>query len=81
LRDKANGYGIYKNKEMNSSGKLIIVSRYEGEWKDDKYHGCGIETWNDNSSYVGVYTMGKKEGIGHYVWPNGNSYRGYWFNN
>lgn len=48
-RDKANGYGVYKNKEMNSANKLVIVSRYEGEWKDDKYHGCGIETWNDKS--------------------------------
>jgi hypothetical protein len=81
VADKANGYGIYKNKEMNSEGRLQIISRYDGEWKDDKYHGCGQETWNDNSSYVGVYTMGKKEGVGHYVWPNGNSYRGYWFNN
>ena len=35
--DKANGYGIYKQKQFNpSTGKLEIISRFEGEWKDDK---------------------------------------------
>jgi len=33
-------------------------------WLDDNQDGIGCETWNDKSSFFGVYEKGKKQGIG-----------------
>jgi len=33
-------------------------------WLDDTQHGIGSETWNDKSSFFGIYDSGKKHGIG-----------------
>ena len=41
-------------------------SKYEGEWKEDKQHGQGIETCPDGISYEGSYVDGKKNGYGIY---------------
>ena len=37
---------------------------YEGQWKEDKQHGKGVETWPDGARYDGLYFDGKKHGRG-----------------
>jgi hypothetical protein len=41
---KMHGKGVLKK------DKLII---YEGEWKEDLYHGEGTYTWENGNKYVG----------------------------
>jgi hypothetical protein len=35
-------------------------AKYEGDWRDDKQDGHGVETWPDGARYEGNYVMGKK---------------------
>eukprot|EP01084_Bolivina_argentea_P293783 505342_1 len=69
---------------MNGHGKITYSngSTYEGEWKDDKYHGN--EKWTDKTSYFGFVKNGKKHGHGKMVWKSGewagDCYEGSWKN-
>ena len=47
-----------------------------GEWKDDKQHGKGIETWPDGAKYEGSYAEGKKHGRGTLTFADGSIYTG-----
>ena len=38
---------------------------YEGEYKDEKYHGHGTETWSDGDKYEGEFKDGKRKGHGN----------------
>ena len=38
----------------------LMGKKYEGEWKDDKKHGQGTETYPNGSKYVGEFKNGKK---------------------
>jgi len=54
---KRNGYGILESK---------MRLKYEGNWKDDKFHGKGILTQERSRfKYEGSFVNGKKEGEGH----------------
>ena len=35
-------------------------AKYKGQWKEDKQHGYGVETWPDGAKYEGMYFEGKK---------------------
>lgn len=49
---------------------------YEGDWKDDVYHGKGCEEWNYNKvKYTGDFLNGKKTGKGKFEFE-GNVYEG-----
>ena len=37
--------------------------RYEGSWKDGKFHGLGVHTWPNGGKYVGQYRNGLKMGL------------------
>ncbi len=54
--------------------------KYVGEWKDDKRHGQGINTWgegpNKDDKYVGEWKDEKQNGQGTYTWANGDKYVG-----
>ena len=54
--------------------------KYVGEWKDDKRHGQGINTWgegpNKGDKYVGEWKDEKQNGQGTYTWANGDKYVG-----
>ena len=52
--------------------------RYEGEWRDGKYHGQGVLTLADGRRYEGEYRDGKKNGQGVFTWPDGRRYEGAW---
>ena len=43
---------------------------YEGEYKDEKYHGHGTETWSDGDKYEGEFKDGKWEGQGTLTFPD-----------
>ena len=56
-------------------------SRYEGEMREGKYHGRGIETFLSGNRYEGGWREGKKHGRGIYTDGKGNRYEGEWRNN
>jgi antitoxin component YwqK of YwqJK toxin-antitoxin module len=43
----------------------LYGSKYVGEWKDDKRHGCGIEYFPDGKkNYYGEWKDDKRHGRG-----------------
>lgn len=40
--------------------------KYEGEWKDGKYHGQGIRIFPGGEKYKGEWKKGKHQGRGTY---------------
>eukprot|EP00933_Yihiella_yeosuensis_P021189 TRINITY_DN16831_c0_g1_i1.p1 TRINITY_DN16831_c0_g1~~TRINITY_DN16831_c0_g1_i1.p1 ORF type:complete len:227 (+),score=60.19 TRINITY_DN16831_c0_g1_i1:91-771(+) len=56
------GQGVYKTSE----------GVYEGEWKADKEHGRGKQTWNDGRDYEGEFVGGRFSGHGKMTWDSGN---------
>ena len=51
--------------------------KYEGNWKDDKQHGKGKETWNNgDETYEGDFIEGKKNGKGKFTWIDKSYYEG-----
>ena len=56
--------------------------RYEGEWRNDKAHGKGAETWGiglwKGDRYEGDFVEGKRHGKGNYYAANSNRYEGDW---
>jgi len=76
---------IYSNIFVDIIGKLFWNdgSRYEGEWRDGKYHGQGKLVLNDGERYEGYWKddnqhgQGKKEVIT--IWFIGSNIH-WWFN-
>ena len=52
--------------------------RYEGMWKNDKYHGHGNELLCDGSVYTGGFKDGLREGYGEYITTSMELYKGDW---
>ena len=55
---------------MHGKGILQYYTKhttYEGEFKEDKPHGNGIETWPDGGRFVGEYLYGEKHGEGEFT--------------
>ena len=44
----------------------------------EKKNGPGTETYEDGSSYVGVFKDGERNGQGTYTFPDGKKYVGGW---
>jgi len=84
-----NCFGTYdgKNGKKNSIVELARsvyqdeVALYQGEWKNDLFHGCGIETIPSRGTYTGQFKNGLVEGFGIQEFPNGQVYKGDWKNN
>ena len=53
-------------------------SRYEGEFRDGKRHGKGINIWASGARYEGDWRDEKRHGKGTYVWASGDRYEGDW---
>ena len=49
---------------------------YNGEWKDDNFHGQGTYTFADGAKYVGEWKDGKQNGQGTYTFADGATYVG-----
>ena len=73
-------YGAISNNKAEGKGCFVYNQgelKYEGEWLNDKPHGKGVETLEDQSQYTGYFECGLKAGKeGVFVWPNGDRYQG-----
>lgn len=52
--------------------------RFEGEWKDGKFHGKGIKTLPDGTIFDGDWEEGRPFGQGMCKYPDGAKYTGSW---
>jgi len=53
---------------------------YEGEWKDDIFHGQGkFQHVQDNYVYTGNIERGQKHGLGSIKFDDGTQYTGHWY--
>jgi hypothetical protein len=50
-------------------------SKYEGEFKDGKYHGFGVFQRGDNMKYEGTFVNGSAKGMGLLTFPDGTNGR------
>ena len=76
--------GHFRNMKKEGRGKMTYYNGhiYDGEWKDDEYHGKGKYTTCVNSSisiYEGDFKCGKAEGKGVLI-INGDKYEGDFIN-
>lgn len=69
-------------------GVCIIADgvTYEGEFKEDKFHGIGKLSFGKNGPnakdiYEGSFKEGKYCGFGRYCWSEGPEYIGQWADN
>src|SRR5579859_6594499 len=80
-RNTVNGFDEGKICEgaLPEFGRNALVGLiYEGEWKDDKWHGNGKAAFPNGDMYEGEFTDGKQTGYGKYVWKDGTMYEGQW---
>ena len=65
------GYGVFLFESNNS--------KYEGEWKDNRYDGNGKTTLSTGLvAYDGEWKEGKCDGAGKFQWASGATYEGEW---
>ena len=69
----------------NCVGTLTFANgdKYVGEWRDNKLHGQGTETYGPQSQwagdkYVGEHRDDKKHGQGTFIFSDGRKYVGEW---
>ena len=62
--------------EKNGKGTCSINDRieYQGEWKNEKYHGTGIFMASDGRRYEGEWEDGQRNGRSTSFEPNGGRY-------
>jgi len=62
----------------NGIGKIIYSNgyKYDGMFKDYKFHGYGVLTSPDGNVYKGNFVEDKKQGQGELTYTNGNKYEG-----
>ena len=71
---------------MNSKGRVTGVGKeinniiYEGQLRDDVYHGFGRYIYSNGNYYIGNWVDGKRCGQGKLVTTEGKIYEGIWKN-
>ena len=73
----ANGHGVL---QWYRNGQPINL-RYEGERRDGKANGQGVQVTENGIRYQGEFREGLRSGRGSYTQPNGDRYDGEWFGN
>ncbi|MER0440783.1 hypothetical protein [Emticicia sp. W12TSBA100-4] len=72
--------GCFEGDCSNGFGKMInpkTEEKYEGEWRNGKRDGRGVEFYSDGEKkYVGNFKNGKYEGNGTFFYKNGDKYVG-----
>ncbi|WP_435357600.1 hypothetical protein [Emticicia sp. SJ17W-69] len=72
--------GCFEGDCGNGFGKMInpkTEEKYEGEWRNSKREGRGVEFYADGEKkYVGNFKNGKYEGNGSFFYKNGDKYVG-----
>ena len=51
-------------------------SKYEGEFKNNIFHGKGKYNWSNKKEYDGNWKDGKMNGKGKFIYPDGSYYEG-----
>lgn len=74
--DNAQASSSKTHKIYDKDGNL----KYEGETKNDLFHGQGKYYFTDGSKYVGQFIDGKKHGQGTFYFANGDKYVGHYEN-
>ena len=88
--DCVNGYGTFLYDDAYWRGgqyhQVFKGAKYEGNWKDGKFHGEGSYTWagpdkiifevSKGDKYVGDYIEGMRNGKGTMFYFNGDTYVG-----
>ena len=69
---------VYHGRGVNTSADGR--SRYEGDWRNDKAHGHGVNTSAGGGRYEGNWRNGEGHGHGVYTHTDGRRYDGEWRN-
>jgi hypothetical protein len=51
---------------------------YRGRWRDGRYHGQGVLSWDKHEFYSGNFHHGARQGRGFYQWAEDVHYNGRW---
>lgn len=52
---------------------------YDGNWKNNQWHGQGVIKYNSGETYRGEFKEGERCGFGECIWPvSGLHYKGEW---
>jgi hypothetical protein len=82
--DRSSLHSSTRNLGQMQNGEFVYTwpdgRRYDGSWKDGKFHGLGVHTWPNGGKYVGQYKVGLKHGYGVYDWSDGSKYEGQFAN-
>ena len=54
----------------------LVGYKYEGWFKDWRYHNRGVFTWSNGDKYEGEFKKGEKHGQGIYIQSEGRKYVG-----
>ncbi len=73
VKGKRTGFGIESFMEGGSGGS---GGKYEGEFKDDAYHGKGIMTYEDGALFKGTWEYQAMVGYGEQKYSSGDIYKG-----
>ena len=70
--------GCFINGQKEGLGKYVGSQglEYDGEWKNDKYHGRGHWKHPNGDSYIGCFVEHKRDGLGTYTFADGSVYDG-----
>lgn len=83
IEDKIKYKGNFHMGKKHGQGKLVNSDEnwtYEGEFKNDHFHGLGGLDYTFGPKYNGEFKAGKKHGYGCSENPDGSSYDGQWEN-
>jgi len=70
--------------QVNHDGRVFGVGKeinhiiYEGQFKNDIYHGYGRYIYSNGNYYIGNWVDGKRSGWGKLVDKSGKTYEGMW---
>ncbi len=71
--------GTWKKGRRAGRGRAEIHgSTYEGEWKNDAFHGTGVLVDTAGNQYEGEFQQGRKHGSGTQTYADGSKYSGEW---
>lgn len=68
-----------KNEPQEAIRRKITYSdgaKYEGGWKNGKFHGKGKFAYAEGDLFEGEWEEGKRQGTGVYTWVDGQKYEG-----
>ena len=73
---KQSGTFTWKADSQHKEFATIIDESYNGEFKQNLFHGTGRYNWRDGRSYEGEWAYGQMNGRGIYKWLDGRVYEG-----